>query len=170
MHSPAFPESPAGLLNGRPSAAWRLFDSEYKTNKETSRRISSLRRYYETTSKPNIIPYLGQIDLEPKQCILYHKLTLDKPNLLIDLHCTNLCTWDQTGACWFPAVHAAPAASPAVFPAVPPAVSSSTGIQDATLPPLVQSPAEQQYPVIHCSSWAYQPGGAVCNQIESNIH
>ena len=77
-HSPATSrESPASRRS--------LFSSGYESSMQTTRHISSLLRNFDTIDEPDVMVYLEQIDRQQKQCISYHKLTLDKLNLLIDL-------------------------------------------------------------------------------------
>ena len=69
---------------------------------QTSRHISSLLRNFDTIDEPDVMAYLEQIDRQQKQCISYHKLTLDKLNLLIDL-LTRVPNWEyrQVKLCKF---------------------------------------------------------------------
>ena len=82
--SQSISQSPA---TGRESPASRrsLFSSGYESSMQTTRHISSLLRNFDTIDEPDVMAYLEQIDRQQKQCISYHKLTLDKLNLLIDL-------------------------------------------------------------------------------------
>ena len=71
--------------SSRPLAARSLFSSRYKTSMGTSRQISSLLKNFETESEPDVREYLEQIDRQQKKCIAYHKLPLNKLDLIIDI-------------------------------------------------------------------------------------